>query len=269
MITPCPLEICKSVVEFFERGGAVEEIPRPAECSFAECGLRKPLWRNGSYLRQVIYWGFFFMVSIMRFRCRRCGKTVSRPYGWLVPYRRFSVEVIAAGIEAYASGEWTYHDLGVELSELEFVEPEMDVRKYRRYQEAGAVRVEGEGDNEVSRPVASTVFHWVDFACKRIEELLQQVQKELVRRGKQVEFLPLESAVENPNSYKAYAEGKGSMLDRLSFLTFASELLVGCGKRVWERLRAYFLTAAESCKDLLTDTHVRLSTTQTFELAIF
>jgi hypothetical protein len=118
-------------------------------------------------------------------------------------------------------------------------------------------------------PVASTVFYWVDFACKRIEELLQQMQKELVRRGRQMELLPREANVENPNSYKAYAEGKSGMLDRLSFLTCASELLLGHSKQVWQKLRAYFLTAAEFRKDLLTGRFVKLSTTQTFESVIF
>jgi hypothetical protein len=58
--------------------------------------------------REVVYWGFCFMVQIFRFRCRRCGKTASCPYGWLIPYCRFSAETITAGIEAYARAETAY-----------------------------------------------------------------------------------------------------------------------------------------------------------------
>src|SRR5271165_4518027 len=108
-ILPIPLENSSSVTEYFKQGGKVE-VPRPLECPYEACRLKEPLRKNGSYARQVIYWGLFFLVQILRFRCKRCGRTASCPYGWLVPYRRFSVEVIAAGIEAYTSEKLGYRD---------------------------------------------------------------------------------------------------------------------------------------------------------------
>jgi hypothetical protein len=77
--------------------------------------------------------------------------------------------------------------------------------------------------------------------------------------------LPVESLVENPNSYKATSDEKGGMLDRVSFATCAAELLLGPGKQQWYRLRAYFLTIAESRNDLLTGTRLQMSVTQSFE----
>jgi len=58
-IVPIPLQNCKSVKEFFKNQGKVE-IPRPQQCLNAKCRLKEPLWKNGSYVRQVIYWGFLF-----------------------------------------------------------------------------------------------------------------------------------------------------------------------------------------------------------------
>jgi hypothetical protein len=272
-ILPISLKNSKSAVEFFKQGGKVE-IPRPEQCLFPGCGLKQPLRKNGSYARQVIYWGICFLVQIARFRCRRCGKTASRPYGWLVPYRRFSAEVIVAGVEAYARQDVTYWDLSIELSEIELADPEMDIREeeaFKRLLEGGAVRQRNEAGEPPCRPVRSTIFYWVDFVCKHIEGMLTQLQKELVqemKRGRQAAALPAESLVENPNSYKAASEEKGSMLNRLSFATCAADWMLGRGKRQWYRLRAYFLAAAESRDDILTDTRLQLPITQSFELDI-
>ena len=269
MITTCPLELCLSVCEYFKCGGKVE-IPRPELCPFGECRLGKPMWRNGSYVRQVIYWGLLFIVSILRFRCRRCGKSVSCPYAWLVPYRRFSAEVVASGIESYAVNEISYRNVtATQLSDPEFIDPAMDIRQFELYAEMlkeGGIKLAARRDE--CHPAHTTVFYWVAHLCSRTEQLLQQIQKELVRRQRSVKELPSENVVENPNSHKAQSNEKRRLLDQLSFATIAGEILVKGSKRVWERLRSYFLAIAESRKDLLTDASVRLSTTHTFELVI-
>lgn len=273
-IVPIPLENSKSVVEYFKKGEEVE-VPRPEQCLFEECRLKQSLRKNGSYTRQVIYWGICFLVQIFRFRCRGCGKTVSCPYGWLVPYCRFSAEVIAAGVEAYAQQDCSYLDLSIELSEMELAEPEMDIREgdlVKKFvgEESSVQNEDLKGPQ--CRPVSSTVFRWVDFACKGIENLLMHFQKELVhekKRGREVSTLLAESLVKNPNSYKAASLEKRSMLDRLSFAAYASGCLLGCGKQQWYRLRAYFLTKAETCNDLLASAPLRLSITQSLQLDFF
>lgn len=272
-ILPIPLKNSRSVVEFIKQGGKVD-IPRPMECLFADCLLKEPLWKNGSYARQVIYWGLRFLVQIVRFRCRRCGKTASCPYGWQVPYCRFSAEVIAAGVEAYARHEVSYWDVSIDLSEIELAEAEMDIRgeeSYKRLVEERSPRPIDEGEEQRCRPVRSTVFYWVNFVCNRVEGLLTQLQKELVqekKRGREVETSPAESLIENPNNYKAASAEKVSMLDRLSFSTCVADWLLGRGKRQWYRLRAYFLTRAESREDVLTAAWVQLPITQSFERVI-
>lgn len=273
-IVPIPLKNSSSVMEYFKQGGQVE-IPRPQECFYENCRLKEPLRKNGNYARQVIYWGLCFLVEILRFRCRRCGKTASCPYGWLVPYRRFSAEVIAEGVAAYASREETYRGLSTDLSDLELCDREMDIRAEELCKklvgESSARQADDSGEPRC-RPSHTTVFHWVDFVCKHIELLLMQLQKELVqerKRGKRKAMLPAESVVVNPNSYKASSDNKGRMLDQLSFATCAASQLLGEGARQWHRLRAYFLTKAESRKDILTDTQLQLPITHTFELVIF
>lgn len=278
-IVSIPLENSSSVVEFFKQGGRVE-IPRPEQCLYDHCRLKEKLRKNGSYPREVVYWGFCFLVQIFRFRCRRCGKTASCPYGWLVPYCRFSAETISAGIEAYATARTEYREVSADLSDLELADPEMDIRSEEMYKEmvaeGAAKQTDKKTDDDAEepgcRPAHTTVFRWVKFMCKRVEALLTQLQKELVqekKRGKEVPKLPDESVVENPNSDKAASDEKDRKLDRLSFATCAAESLLGQGKQQWYRLRAYFLARAESRKDVLTETMVQLPITHTFELAVF
>jgi hypothetical protein len=273
-ILPIPLENSKSVVEYFKKGGKVET-PRPEQCHLPECGLKQPLRKNGSYARQVFYWGIFFLVDIVRFRCRRCGTTASRPYGWLVPYRRFSAEVIAAAIDAYARQDVTYLDLSSDLSEIELAAPELDIRDVESFKvlvAEGATKRVDEAEEARFRPVRSTIFYWVNSVCKRVEALLSQLQKEQVqemKRGRQAAPLAAESLAKNPNSEKALSLEKAGQLDRLSFATDVADKMLGCGKQQWYRLRAYFLTKAESRSDLLTVMRLRMPITQSFELVFF
>lgn len=273
-ILPIPLENCSSARDFFRRGGKVE-IPRPRKCFYEQCGLAKPLRKNGTYVRQAIYWGIFFLVQICRFRCSRCGRTASCPYAWQVPFRRFTAEVIAAGIQTYASTKDTYRGLSSELSDIELAEPERDIRTDDLYKKVAEEDASRQPDTDKMRPIRpghTTVFNWVQFACRHAESLLTHMQKELVqerKRGKRRLMPPPESFVENPNSYKAATAEKKSRLDRLTFLTQSAALFFGCDQHVWCILRAYFLTNAESRKDLLTTAAIRLSITHTFESAIF
>lgn len=267
MIVPVELEVCESVRQFFALGGKVE-VPRPSRCPRPkeECGGLEPLRKNGTYPRQVIYWGVLFVLSILRFRCGKCGRTVSRPLSWLVPYKRFSAEMVAAGVEAYAALDFlseveeatvakSYREVSAGLSEPEFVQKDEDIRQTKLYKEIelkAAVTKDGG-----SRPSHCAVFRWVNDLCKRVEQVIQQLQKELVRRQMDLSLLPPESGVGNPNSAKAHTVIKARRLGRLSFAGLAARLLVDERDRAWRKLRAYFLTKAEQCNDLLTNAPVR------------
>jgi hypothetical protein len=65
-ILAIPPVFSKSVKEYFEKNGVVK-IPRPQECMKPNCRSKTPLWSNGSYLRQVIYFGFLFLYLFIAF----------------------------------------------------------------------------------------------------------------------------------------------------------------------------------------------------------
>lgn len=255
MIVAVERKACDSFRQFCEMNGEVE-VERPSHCPRPkeECGSLRPMRRNGSYPKQVIYWGLLFVLAILRFRCGRCGRTVSRPYSWLVPYKRFSAEVIATAIDEYASSESSYRELSDSLSEAEFVEEQDDVRQSKLFVQQKESLSEARTKKDGSRPSHTTVFRWVEYACRQAESSIQQLQKELVRRGKDLKQLPPESAIENANTYKARSKTKAEELDRLAFATVAARGLLDEGKRPWRKLRTYFLAKAEFCKDLLTST---------------
>jgi len=298
-IVPIPAENCSSVVDFWNRGGKVA-VPRPRQCLNAICMLVAPLRKNGSYLRQVVYWGIVFTVMIARFRFRKCGGTISCPYSWLVPYRRFAAELIAAAIEAYAETKVTYRAASTELSDLDFVEPEFDIRKTESFkmlatsEEAkGAdsidlkipIKPEGipqgiailknkqnEDGSDVQHPVPTTVFYWVNYICKQAERFLIQIQKEFVlewKRSHRKLRLRAATDVSNPNAEKACSLAKGESLKQVTMLSWAAKDLIGEKRRQWQKLRTYFLLRAESCNDILTLTKVALKSTHSFQFDLF
>lgn len=247
------------------------EVERPEGCPQAFCGSDGVLRRNGSYTRQVIEGLRFLIVLIYRFRCGQCGKTVSCPYSFLVPYRRFTAKLICLGVEQYGGDEeTTYQDISVDLS------------VYDRAAEGTAEPPAKPANKEKWMnmkdglcPARSTVFSWVDFVCKRILKTVQQVEKESVLRSLNLKELPVESQCQNKNAWKAGAKRyphqkeKPEELDKLTYGLAAASSLIGGGQGRMERLRAYFLQAAERCADLLSDVSMILPITQTPEQPIW
>jgi hypothetical protein len=246
------------------------EVPTPARCPKEECQFEGRLRRNGSYTRQVIEGMVHLLVVIFRFRCRLCGSTVSCPYSFLVPYRRFTGRLICQGIERYGDKPTSYRETSADLSVYEEKEEEEstvdDAPAQCKVQPEDAV-----GGKEGFCPVRATVFSWVDFLCKRIEKVLQQVEKELVLQGFDMKKLRREREFRNKNASKAGAERyerqreKPRELDKLTYGLAAGRELVGGDRSTMEKLRAYFLKSAERCLDLLTDVSVVLPITQTSE----
>lgn len=240
------------------------EVSAPEFCRQEDCLLEKRLRRNGSYMRLVIEGMRLLIVLIYRFRCGLCGKTVSRPYSFLVPYRRFTAKLICDGIEMYAGEEETsYRELSTELSVFE---PKLDEGEEPDADAASKETTSKEG----FCPARSTAFSWVDRFCKRITRVVQQVEKELVLRNIDLNKWPIERQFRNKNSWKAGKERyklqkhKPEQLDKLNYGLALAEVLLDAG-RTMEKLRAYFLQSAEKCAELLSDVSLVLPITHTSE----
>ncbi len=242
------------------------EVPAPEHCLQEHCRSPHPLSRHGSYTRQVLEGIMQLMVLIYRFRCGMCGKTVSCPYSFLVPYRRFTAKLICQGVENYGTDETTYTDQSDGLSVFDDTKcDETEKSEVAPQIETPSISRDG------CHPARSTVFSWVDFVCKRIVQTLQQMEKELVLRGHDLQQLRPESCFVNENAWKAggkkyrHQQQKPDQLNKLTYAIATAGPLLESERSTVEKLRAYFLGSAERCLDLLSDVSVVLSTTHTSE----
>lgn len=245
-------------------------VEAPVGCLAAHCGSVKRLRGNGTYARQVIEGLVFVIIMIRRFRCEDCGGTVSRPPSFLVPYRRFTAQTVSASIEQYAENARSYEGLSLDLSQMH----EEDTPVGKDFSGWKAEPNEGLDAKDSWRPVRSTVFHWVDYACKRIKTMVQQTEKELVRRRFNIETLPPESQVCNVNAEKTgiklygngykYQQEKPEELNMLTYGLMVATHLINNSKTKMHRLRAYFLEKAENCRELLSDVEVVLPIAHSF-----
>jgi hypothetical protein len=251
------------------------KVKSPGPCPREECAGEGKLRRNGSYARQVIEGLRMFLVLIYRFRCELCGKTISRPYSFLAPYRRFTGKLICRGIELYGGErkETSYREVCADLSI--FVD-EADASSQTALEQDQITWIAAGTGKDGFCPARNTVFTWVDFVCKSTGKSVQQFEKEVVLRNFDVKALPSESQFENKNAYKAglqpryiHQQYKRKQLDKLTYGLALGRLLVGCAQDAMEDLRAYFLQSAETCADLLSDVLQRLPMTHTFEQSNF
>lgn len=240
-------------------------VAAPEQCLQENCASPYRLRRNGSYTRQVLEGIMQLLVLIYRFRCRTCGKTVSRPYSFLVPYRRFTAKLISQGVETYGTKATSYkkesddlavYDTKYDDSKNEDVVPQLENTSISR---------------DGCHPAKSTVFSWVDFVCKRIVRTLQQMEKELVLRGLDLQHLLPESIFVNKNAFKAgdpkypRQAQKPDQLNKLTYGIATAGALLERTDWTIEKLRAYFLSGAERCWDLLSDVSMVLPITHTSE----
>jgi hypothetical protein len=216
-----------SLEEYLPVSGEAKLEP-PSTC--ARCGRSSSFVGHGGYWRRVIEGQRVAQVKVPRFRCRDCTLVVSILFGFLLPYRRFSVRAVAAGLDGYATEEGSYRHRAYELSCLLPEQPEQTD--------------ELTADDDVPvRPAGSQIFRWVNAVASAAERLLQQLQKELLLNGKPVEPL----ATECPNATRAHSAGKQVALNRLAVALSFGRRLVAAEVEVARRLHAYFLSAAESC----------------------
>lgn len=250
------------------------EMAAPEQCPKPAC-RPAPLRRNGCYLRQVIEGTVWILVRICRFRCGRCGKTVSCPYSFLVPHRRFTARLICQSIVKYGRT--------IEGNRAEIL------TSYRSISDdLSAVCLDGDGSGECPEvspvpsgaflnrdracPARTTVFTWIDFVCKKIEKLVQHIAKELVLRGANPAVLPAERTIRNVHAWKAgrlaryiHQQNKPSELNKLSYAFEIGRGLVEEDQDCADKLRTHFLRFAENFFDMLSDVAVLTPTAQSFE----
>lgn len=212
--------VAKSLAEYLElmRQGNLGKPERPKEC---KCGERNCFWAHGSYWRWVEAYAERRKIPIQRFKSRCCGYTASALPCFVVPGRRYAMEVISGGIEGYATTATTYRN---EVAKL------------------------GMG------PSPSQLFGWVACLLNRIQELTFDVQARCISDSIPEEALKKAETTKCPNSEKAQLPGKDQQLHGLAKLVAIGKVLFkgDASATVLRKLGMHFLNDVEEMQQIFT-----------------
>lgn len=198
---------CLAEFQKLREKGLLEPFERPKFCS--DCQRCDCFWAHGSYSRKVEEGPECAEISIVRWKCRWCGHTRSEPPYFVVPKRRYSVRVLAAGIQNYALRTTTYRD---------------------------EVCVLGE-----SGPSPSQLFRWVATLSEKADGLLLDVQSLYVSAGLDPELLIEREREICPNAERAQKAGKSEQLNILAkTISFGQGLFKSIDGWILEKLGRHF-----------------------------
>jgi hypothetical protein len=225
----------KSLDEYLkqkEKIGKAERLKRCLNCGEWDC-----YWRNGGYRRKVDEGGESVEIFVERFECRWCGKTVSVLPCFVVPKRRYTMKLIAQGVESYATTPTSYR------------------------QAAGQLGI---------RPSVSQLFKWVALLSGRASELLLDVQRQCVSSFAEDEELEAADRVICPNAWKVQIERKDDQLNALAkVVSFGKVLLQKTEDTVLARLGMLFLRTVEGMQQIIAHQNYWKSTPQKMKPLIF
>jgi len=80
--------------EYVDKHGAGEYPDAPGKCPHKDCGIPVVMSKNGYYRRYIITRVFAGRIRIRRYKCLKCGHTVSMLPSFCLPYYTYGVEII-------------------------------------------------------------------------------------------------------------------------------------------------------------------------------
>lgn len=189
---------------------------RPRECE--KCKGKDCYWSNGCYTRVVEDGDKKAEIEVVRFECRRCGKTISMMPIFVVPKRRYAMKVIASGIEEYATRVSSYRGAVTRLGPV--------------------------------GPSPGQLFVWVATLIERVDVLLLNVQSNCIQKAVEREELETAELAVCPNAGKAAHIGKAQKLDGLAKLVAQGKLMCETGNEVMQELGLHFLQNVEQMQQI-------------------
>lgn len=208
----------KSLAEYLKLKdeGKLGKPERPKNCN---CGKSNCFWVHGFYERWVEAYAESKKIEIHRFKCSFCGGAVSVLPCFVVPQCRYAMEVIAGGIEGYATTETSYRK---EVTKLGM------------------------------KPSPSQLFRWVACLLNKTEELILDVQARCISDSIPEEELEKAEIAKCPNSYEAQLPGKDQQLHGLAKLVAFGKVLfkVDASVTVLRELGMFFLKDVQEMQQI-------------------
>lgn len=209
---------------------------RPDACP--DCHARNSFWVKGYYFRWFVDGDVEEIFPVPRYICRWCHLVVSVLFAFLVPYRQFTKNVVAEGVEQYLSSRTTYRQV--------------------------AGQIAGDGD-EMQKPHHSQVWRWVGLLASRAAWRLNlALQRICVRLGKTAELLGLHEIVCS-NSCRTQVAGKGRQLNSGSRLLALTKIIFEIKIDFVATLQTYLIDFLHPPLSILTGRAVRLLTPQSLQ----
>jgi len=200
---------------------------RPRQCQ--ECGKSDCFWVHSYWYRWAIDADLEEIVPVPRFECKFCPAVVSVLFGFLVPYRQFTVAVVAKAVETYISEETSYRKVAGELCSANY------------------------------RPAHSQVWQWVQLFVSKVQEFLGlKLQCACVESGKDEQQLIEVGKRECPNAQNAASPLKASKLNFAARALGLAELLLNQKTGLIGVLQTHFVQNVQSPLSILTGRDIRL-----------
>jgi hypothetical protein len=204
---------------------------RPAHC--VECGNSDCFWAHSYFYRWAIEGDLEAIVAVPRFECSICTKVVSVLFGFLVPYRQFTVRVIAEAVERYILEETKYRTVAGELCGASY------------------------------RPAHAQVWQWVQMFVSKAQEFLGlELQRACVESGKSEEQLIETGERVCPNAENAASQEKETKLNFSARALGLAELLLNRKMGQLQALQARFVQNVQSPLSIFSGRGIRLFTPQ-------
>jgi hypothetical protein len=80
--------------DYVNKNGCGEYPEAPSRCPHKDCGVAMEMSKNGFYLRYLITCIFAGKIRIRRYKCRKCGHTVSMLPSFCLPQYTYGLELI-------------------------------------------------------------------------------------------------------------------------------------------------------------------------------
>ena len=80
--------------DYVDKDGAGEYPAAPKKCPFRDCGINLEMKKNGFYIRLLITITFAGMIRIRRYKCPKCGRTLSMLPSFCLAGFTYGVEFI-------------------------------------------------------------------------------------------------------------------------------------------------------------------------------
>ena len=82
--------------DYIEKGGDGKYPSAPKKCPYGDCGVNLEMKKNGFYIRMLITIAYTYWIRIRRYKCPKCGRTLSMLPSFCVAGISYSVEFIVS-----------------------------------------------------------------------------------------------------------------------------------------------------------------------------